>query len=176
MLFHQVLESEFDAIQLSHVKTASLFWNYLQTSPLIQKFFSFYAESDPLPHPLIHLKGSFEGYMNQRFSSKVRKNRYREIRRLRARGDVQCTRVTKASEIDAFLESAYIISKNTWQFTRYGWGIGARDIGIVREEMQFGTTRVVAGISIKVRGCALFFPYRAAVWNYLPYCCCWGGS
>jgi GNAT acetyltransferase-like protein/PilZ domain-containing protein len=136
MLFGRILESEFDAIQLSHVKTASFLWSYLHSSPLIQKFFSFYTQSGPLPHPLIRLNGSFAGYMNK-FSPKVRKNRLREIKRLRACGDVQFIRVTKASEVDAFLEVAYGISQKTWQFVRHRWGIGARDIDVVRSEMHF---------------------------------------
>jgi hypothetical protein len=136
MLFGRILESEFDAIQLSHVKSASFLWSYLHSSPLIQKFFRFYTQSGPLPHPLIRLNGSFADYMNK-FSPKARKNRYREIKRLRARGDMQLIRVTKASEIDAFLAAAYGISQKTWQFVRRRWGIGARDIDVVRSEMQF---------------------------------------
>lgn len=103
MLFDRILESEFDAIQLTHVKTASFLWSYLHSSPLIRKFFSFYTPWGVLPHSLIHLNGSFASYMNK-FSSKERKNRLREIKRLRARGDMQFIRVTKESEIDAFLE------------------------------------------------------------------------
>jgi hypothetical protein len=136
MLFGRILESEFDAIQLSHVKSASFLWTYLHSSPLIQKFFRFYTQSGPLPHPLIRLNGSFAGYMNK-FSPKARKNRYREIKRMRTRGDMQLIRVTKASEIDAFLAAAYAISQKTWQFVRRRWGIGARDIDVVRSEMQF---------------------------------------
>ncbi len=72
-----------------------------------------------------------------KFSPKVRKNRLREIKRLRACGDMQFIRVTKASEIDAFLEAAYGISLQTWQFVRHRWGIGAQDIDAVRSELQF---------------------------------------
>jgi hypothetical protein len=50
---------------------------------------------------------------------------------------MQFIRVTRASEIDAFLEAAYGISQKTWQFVQYRWGIGARDIDVVRGEMQF---------------------------------------
>jgi hypothetical protein len=136
MLFARILESEFDALQLRYVKTASLLWSYLHSSPLIRKSFAFYTQAGALPHPLIRLNGSFGDYMN-RFSAKVRKNRLREIRRLRACGDVQLVRVTKASEIDAFLEVAHGISQKTWQFVRHRWGIGARDIDVVRSEMHF---------------------------------------
>jgi hypothetical protein len=136
MLFARILESKFDAIQFVHAKTESLFWSYLQTSPVIQKFFRLYIESGPLPRLSIRLNGSFESYM-KKFSPKARKNRLREIKRLRMLGDVQCVRVTKTSEIDAFLEAAYGISRKTWQFARHRWGIGGRDIDVVRSEMQF---------------------------------------
>jgi Acetyltransferase (GNAT) domain/PilZ domain len=136
MLFGQILESEFDAIRLDHVKTASFLWSYLHSSSLIRKFFSFYTPEGPLPHQVIHLRGSFASYMNE-FSQKARKNRRREMKRLRERGDMQLIRVTKASEIDAFLEAACGVSQKTWQFVRYRWGIGARDIDVVRGEMQY---------------------------------------
>jgi hypothetical protein len=145
MMFGRILESEFDAIQLSHVKTASFFWSYLQRSPFIRKSFCFYTQSGPLPHSLIHLTGSFADYMNK-FSPKARKNRLREIKRLRACGDLQVIRVTKESEIDAFLEAAYGISLKTWQFVRHRWGIGARDINVVKSEMQFLAQRGCCGL------------------------------
>ena len=46
-------------------------------------------------------------------------------------------RVTKISQIDEFLEAAHEISQKTWQFVRYRWGIGARDLDVVRSEMHF---------------------------------------
>src|SRR5260370_9663291 len=70
----------------------------------------------------------------KKFSAKTRKNRFREIRLLRERGDVQLMRVSKASEIDEFVEAAYELSKRTWQFDR-GWGL--RDPDIVRSKLQF---------------------------------------
>ncbi|HEY1470883.1 MAG TPA: GNAT family N-acetyltransferase [Candidatus Acidoferrum sp.] len=135
-LFTQILQSSPDAIQLSHVRTSSFLWSYLHSSTLIQKHFSLYSLWGPLPHPVIHLTGSYESYINK-FSPKARKNRLREIKRLRALGDTQLIRVTKACEIDAFLEAAHAISKRTWQFLRHRWGIGARDFDQVRSEMRF---------------------------------------
>jgi hypothetical protein len=139
-LFGQLLDSTPDAIQLSHVKTASFLWNYLHGSTLVRKHFSFYTQVGALPHPLIRLTGSFASYINK-FSPKARKNRLREIKRLRVRGDMQFIRVTKASEIDAFLESARAISEQTWQFVRHRWGIAARDFDLVRSEMHFWAQR-----------------------------------
>ena len=136
MLFSRILESEFDAIQLSHVKTESFLWSYLHGSPLIRESFSFYTPWGVVSHSLIHLSGSFDSYMNK-FSAKARKNRLREVKKLRARGDMQLIRVTKASQINEFLEAAYGISQKTWQFVQYRWGVGARDIEEVRSEMHF---------------------------------------
>ena len=56
---------------------------------------------------------------------------------MRALGEMQFIRVTKASEIDAFLEAAHAISQRTWQFLRHRWGISARDFDQVRREMYF---------------------------------------
>ena len=139
-LFTQLLQSAPHAIELGHVPTASFLWNYLHHSELIEKSFSLYSQFGPLPHPLIHLTGSFESYIGK-FSPKARKNRLREIKRLRAAGDMQFIRVTKASEIDAFLEAAHAISERTWQFLRHRWGISARDFDQVRSEMYFLANR-----------------------------------
>ena len=45
-------------------------------------------------------------------------------------------RVTKASEIDSFLEAAYRIDRTTWQFRRFGRGLAARDLDVAKGEMQ----------------------------------------
>ena len=133
MLIGQILRSNPDAIYVSSVRTESFFWNYLHNSTLIRRWFRFYSRNGPLPHLLIRLDGTFESYM-KKFSAKTRKNRFREIRLLRERGDVQLMRVSKASEIDAFVEAAYEVSKRTWQFDR---GRGLRDPDIVRSKLQF---------------------------------------
>jgi Acetyltransferase (GNAT) domain len=52
----------------------------------------------------------------QKFSAKLRQNWRRTIRPLGKHGEVQLVRVTKASEIDDFLELTYAISRRTWQF------------------------------------------------------------
>jgi ribosomal protein S18 acetylase RimI-like enzyme len=135
MLIDQVLRSEFDAIVMSHVKTESFLWNYLRTSPLIREWFWCYSRTAPLPHLLIRLDGTFEGYM-QKFSAKIRWTRLREIKQLRERGEVQLIRVTEASEIDTFLEAAYGIDRTTWQFRRFGRGLAARDLDVARGELQ----------------------------------------
>ena len=109
-LFGQILKSNPDALYVRNVRTESFFWNYLHNSTLIRKGFQFYSRNVPLRHMLIRLDGTFESYM-RKFSAKTRKNRYRELRLLRERGDVQLMRVTEASEIDALVESAYEVSK-----------------------------------------------------------------
>lgn len=132
-LIEQILRSNPDAIYVNNVRTDSFFWNYLLNSPLIGRWFKFYARTKPVPHLFIRLEGSFENYM-KKFTAKTRKNRFREIRLLQECGNVQLLRVTKASEIDGYLEAAFEISKRTWQFDR-GWGL--RDPEIVRSKLQF---------------------------------------
>jgi Acetyltransferase (GNAT) domain len=134
MMFDQILTSDFDAIHMSSLKTESFLWGYLHNSPLVRRFFRYYSRGTS-PHLLIHLNESFDNYMSK-FSAKTRKNRYREIKQLRERGEVQLVRVSEAYQIDPFLESAYAISRKTRQFDRFGWGIAGRDTDSVREELQ----------------------------------------
>jgi hypothetical protein len=134
MLIGQILGADVDALYMTHVRTDSFLWNYLRSSPLIHKNFWYYSRTAPLPHQLIRLDGTFESYM-QKFPAKKRQNWRRTIRLLRERGEIQLTRVTEASEIDAFLEAAYGISRTTWQFRRYG-ELAARDLDMARSELQ----------------------------------------
>ena len=109
MLFDRILESEFDVIQLSHVKTPSFLWSYLRSSPMIRECFSFYTPWGVSSHSLIHLSGSFASYMNK-FSPKARKNRRRENPKTARRG---------------------------YAVRSLSLGIGARDLDMVRNEMHF---------------------------------------
>lgn len=133
-LFDQILTREPDAIYLDSIKPQTLLWQYLQSSPLIQRSFRCYSQRGPVPHWLIRLDGSFSNYMKQ-LPPKTRKNRLREIKILRELGDVKLIRVTEASEVDVFLKAAYDISQKTRQFKRFGWGIAARDPGLVKNEL-----------------------------------------
>jgi hypothetical protein len=49
-------------------------------------------------------------------------------------GDVRLVRITKAEEIDEYVEAAHEISKRTWQYDR-GWGL--RDVNIAKRKLQF---------------------------------------
>jgi hypothetical protein len=71
----------------------------------------------------------------RRFSPKTRKNRHRELKILRARGEVKLIRVTEVSEIDGFLKAAYSISEKTRQFKQFGWSVAARDPRLVKNEL-----------------------------------------
>lgn len=135
-LMGEILRSDFDAICMENVKTESLFWSYLRSSTLIRRRFRFYTKRGPLPHSLIRLDGTFESYM-KKFSAKTRKNRLREIRTLRERGVLNLRRVSQPSEIDTFLETAYEISRRTWQFKHFGGGLAARDPEVVSRELRF---------------------------------------
>jgi Acetyltransferase (GNAT) domain/PilZ domain len=136
MLFEEILKSGFDAVHIPGLKTESFAWNYLRYSPLIRKLFWYQIPRQPSPHLLIRLDGTFDSYMN-RLSAKTRKNRLREIGELRQHGDLQLIRFTKSSEIDAFLEPAYAISRRTWQFHRVARGLARRDRDLVRDELRF---------------------------------------
>lgn len=135
-LFRSILSTRFDAIFMNYVKADSFLWNYLHTSPLMRKSFRLFSQRGPEPHLLARLDGSFETYM-QKFSAKARKNRLREIRKLRDRGDVQLIRVTGESEVDSYLAAATDISRKTWQFKRLGWGVAAWDGDAQRDQMKF---------------------------------------
>jgi hypothetical protein len=135
-LMGQILNLDFDAIFMENVKARSLLWNYLQSNSIVRREFRFYTKKGPLPHSLIRLDGTFESYM-KRFSAKARKNRLREIKLLRERGQVNLLRVSQPSEIDTFLEAAYQISERTWKFKRHGLGLAARDPDTVKRELRF---------------------------------------
>jgi hypothetical protein len=135
-LIGQILQTDFDAMYMESVKTGSLLWNYLKSSALIRRRFRFYTTRGPLPHSLIRLDGTFESYM-KKFSAKTRKNRLREIRTLQRRGPVKLLRVSHVSEIDAFLEAAYEVSRRAWQFKHFGGGLAVRDREAVSREMRF---------------------------------------
>jgi hypothetical protein len=132
----QALKSDFDAIYMENVNTNSFLWNYLRSSMIIRQGFRFYTKRGELPHFLIRLDGTFEGYI-KKFSAQTRKNRLREIRRLRERGQVNLLRVSRPSEIDTFFGAAYEISQRTWKFKSFGWGLAARDADIVTSELRF---------------------------------------
>ena len=136
MLFEEILKSDFDAVHIPGLKTEAFAWNYVRHSPLIRRRFWYQIPRQPSPHLLIRLDGTFDSYMN-RLSPKTRKNRLREIEGLRKHGELQLIRVTKASEIEGFLEPAYAISRRTWQFHRAAQGLARRDRDLVRDELRF---------------------------------------
>jgi hypothetical protein len=136
MLFRQMLTSDFDAVFMNYVRADSLLWRYLQTSSLIRKHFDFYSQRGPMPHLVLRMTGTFSEYM-QKFSSKTRKNRLREIRKLRDRGHLQLIRVTEPEEVDTFMDAAAEISGKTWQYKRLGWGIIAWGVELLKENLRF---------------------------------------
>ena len=133
-LFAQVVTRSFDAVHLQSVRPDTALWRYLRNSPRIRKFFRFYSQHGPLPHWLIRVTGSFNDYTRQ-LSSKTRKNRFREIKLLRKLGEVKLIRVTEASEIDGFLETASRISTKTRKFRQFGRGVAARERQLLRNEL-----------------------------------------
>jgi Acetyltransferase (GNAT) domain len=173
-IFSAVLNRDFDAICLGPVRTETLLWRYLQTSLLIRKSFRSHSQHGPQPHWLIRLDGSFTDYM-KRFSAKTRKNRLREIKILRGLGELKLVRVTAASEIDAFLEAAYRISRQTRQFRQFGWSIAARDPRLLKNALLRGARNgwlrsylltcgnVPCSFILGQQSCARFHPVAAGV-------------
>jgi hypothetical protein len=128
------LANAYDVIFMEGAKVDSFFWTYLHSSLLVKKHFRLYCPHGPVPHTFIRMKGSFGEYM-QKFSSKTRKNRLREIRRLREKGNVELLRVTDTSQVDRFVDTAAEISRKTYQFNLLGAGI--RDPSTWKEKLEF---------------------------------------
>ena len=54
---------------------------------------------------------------------------------LRESGEVKLVRITESSEIEALLEAAYAISRQSRKFQKFGWGVAARDRRLVKNEL-----------------------------------------
>lgn len=140
MLFEQMLTSDFDAIFMNYVKADSFLWKYLHDSPIIKRSFRFYSRRGPEPHLLIRMSGTFDDYM-QKFSAKSRNTRLRKIKKLGGRGDIELIRVTRADDVDKYLDAAAEISRKTWQFKRFGWGVGGWDLELQKACSKFAAQR-----------------------------------
>jgi Acetyltransferase (GNAT) domain/PilZ domain len=136
MLFDHIVKSGVDAVYLQKLKAESFAWNYVRYSPLIRRQFAYYQSGPQKQHLLIRLEGSFESYIN-RFPAKTRKNRLREVRHLREKGDLRLIRTTKISEVNALVEAAHKIYQNSWQFCRDGHELIGRDLNAVSDELRF---------------------------------------
>jgi hypothetical protein len=136
LLFEQVVKSGSDAIHLAQVRTESFTWHYVRRRPVIQDLFSYYIPSPPKERLMIRLEDSFETYMNK-FPPKTRKNRLREIKHLRERGELTLIRITEPSEVDAFFETAHGIRQRTWQYARFGRAWAGPDADAVRGDLLF---------------------------------------
>jgi hypothetical protein len=134
-LFAYLSTRKLDGVYLQSVGVESFAWNYLNRSPRIRDSYRVYSPQGPRPHWLVRIRGEFESYL-QRLSPKTRKNRLREIRMLRKRGDLRLIRVQETPEVEGFLRVAYAISQKTKKFRRFGWGVAARDPVLLRQELQ----------------------------------------
>ncbi len=112
MLWKEViaLAPTFDAIYLESIRVDSVLWRYINDSPLIKQWFYVYSVAEPFGHSFIRVAGSFAEYM-RKFSPKTRKNRLREVKKLRDRGNLQLTRITGLDEVDTFVDAAAEISR-----------------------------------------------------------------
>jgi hypothetical protein len=128
------LSPGFDVAQLEYVKVGSFFWEYIQNSPLVKKNFRLYSPRGVTPHPLIRISGSFNDYL-KKFSPKSRKNRLREIKKLREQGEVRLVRVVSPLEVDGYVDTAAEISRKSYQYNVLGAGI--RDAQLWKGRLKF---------------------------------------
>jgi hypothetical protein len=128
-LFNKIisLRNEFDAIYLESLNVDSFFWKYLSSSSLISSNFIVYTPYEPKQHPLIQMEGSFEEYMNK-FSTKTRYKRLREVKKLREQGDISLMRITAPEDVEAFSKESAEVSRKTYQYNLLGLGIRNEDL------------------------------------------------
>lgn len=126
LLFRELAASanDSDAVYLDGIPADSLLWSYINGSALLRGSFHRYVPKAPSPHYVLHLGDSFNAYLGK-FSSKHRKNRLREIKRVRdgALGEMQFIRYTRPEDVAEFLRSATTVSRKTWQWKLLGEGI-----------------------------------------------------
>jgi GNAT acetyltransferase-like protein len=136
MLFSQILDlnDEFDALYFEYVQVGSFLWEYLHSSALLKRSFRLYSPRGVLPHPLIRVSGSFEDYL-RKFSPKSRKNRSREIKKLREQGKVDLEQVVTSQEVNSFVDTAAEISRKSYQYNLLGGGI--RDPQLWKRRLLF---------------------------------------
>jgi Acetyltransferase (GNAT) domain len=141
-LFSEIAKAtgDFDGLYLGHVEVGSFLWKYLHTSPLIKKHFRYYCRLGPQPHPLIRFEGTFDDYM-RKFSAKARKNRLREARILSERFQVELQRITRAEEVDRFVEAVAVISGKTWKSQLQIGVLAAFDLSVWQRRLTFAAER-----------------------------------
>lgn len=130
----QDLASNYDVIFMESLRADSFFWRYLHSSPLVRKSFRLCCPHGPLPRPIVRMREYYSDYLCK-FSSKTRKNRLREVKKLRERGKVELVRVTEAPQVDSFVDTVAEISRKTYQFNVLGTGI--REAHTWKERLRF---------------------------------------
>ena len=128
----------YDAVWMECLRVDSFLWKYLHDSPLVRKHFYLYCVRGPAARYVVRPVGSFDEYM-RKFSASGRWHRLKELKRLRAKGDVELARCLGPGQVDAFLETAAEISRKTYQFTRLG--LGLRDLEAVKRQLRLAAER-----------------------------------
>jgi hypothetical protein len=101
------------------VPTASFFWQYLQSSPLVQRQGLLYLPHGVRPHHWIELPASFDEYLGQ-FGWRVRKNLKRQVRVLRDQcdGRLELRRAEAPAHVEPFADAARQVAAHSWQAGR----------------------------------------------------------
>lgn len=137
LLFSKLAESGhgFDAVYVEEVATDSFLWQYLQNSDVIRRRYLKYQPDPPSRRPILRFEGTFEQYMGK-FSSKHRKNRRREISKLRegALGEMEFLRFDTPESVDPFLSEAVELSRKTYQWAIHERGLKLTDLFRLRLE------------------------------------------
>jgi CelD/BcsL family acetyltransferase involved in cellulose biosynthesis len=105
-----------DGLFLRMVPTSSFCWRYLHESPLIRASFALSLPEGLSRNHAIELPPSFEEYL-ARFKSRTRYNLRQRVKQLRERsgGDLRLRRFEAPGEVQAFLESAALVARSSWQ-------------------------------------------------------------
>jgi len=125
-----------DGMYLRSLRVNSFLWNYLHADPGIRKEFLVYSPNEPSEHYVIHLPASFDQYM-QKFSAKTRSNLRRSVRKLEkdTGAEIQLSRITSAEQVDFFVDSAFEVSKKTYQWHLLGSGL--RTPEVLKRNLRF---------------------------------------
>jgi hypothetical protein len=127
-----------DAIWMECLRVDSFLWRYLHDSSIVRENFYLHCARGPTARYVVRPVGSFELYM-RKFSASGRWHRLKEMKRLRAKGEVELVRCLGPDQVEAFVESAADLSRKTYQFRRLG--LGLRDVESVKRKLRLAAER-----------------------------------
>ncbi len=139
-IFREFLRTapDLDAVWIECLRSDSFLRRYLLSSQLIKRSFHLYRSRGPALRHVVKPVGSFAEYM-QKFSASTRWHRLKEVKKLRAKGEVQLVRITSADAVDVFVQTAADISRKTYQYNLLG--LGLRDLEGLKERLRLAAER-----------------------------------